>query len=135
MAASSAMPYGTWRGSSSSRMRGLMKSSLAMVDGASGGVLEEGVERGGGDAGPKEESPLRTVDGLARHGTLGVDESLAIPVAQELPQLRVVLGLLVRRARRIAEIDADEPDPPLAEHGVGEHPGRGADIAPTVEAR
>src|SRR4030095_14577203 len=158
MAASSAMPYGTWRGSSSSRMRGLMKSSLAMVSRASRGVLEESVEGGGGDAGPEEEPPFGAVDGLAlgvtrqlqEHlaepmigrvaeprlaglGIPGMNEGLAVPSAQELTQLRVVLGLLVRSARRVAEVDADEPDAPLAEHGVGEHPGRGADIAAAVQ--
>src|SRR5678816_2414540 len=62
MAASSAIPYGTWRGSSSSRMTGLMKRTLAM---------DELLERHGLDLGATDNAALSAVDGfavgLARH--------------------------------------------------------------------
>src|SRR5713101_6602522 len=159
-AARRAMPYGTWRGSSSSRMRGLTKSTLAMVilPGFEPGRLEECLQRHRGDAVAEEQAALGAVEGLAvglaghfekdfaepvigrvaepdlaRHGILGVDEGLAVPGAQELDEFRVVLGLLVRRAGGIAQVDAHEPDAPLAQRGMGQHPGRRADIAAAIE--
>src|SRR5262245_23903051 len=149
--ASSAIPYGTWRGSSSSRMTGLMKSTLAM---------HELLERHGLDLGAAENAALGAVDGLAvglaRHLEEGVakpvvgrigeprlsgdrildtDERLIETVAEELAQLGVVLRLLVLRARRVAEVHADQRDPAAAEHRVRQHPGGGADVAAAVQAR
>src|SRR5215470_9373828 len=157
MAASNAMPYGTWRGSSSSRMSGLMKRSLAIEAILRG---QEAVERDRRDARTGEEPALGAIEGLAvrlarhleedvaepvvgrvaepdfaRRRVRRVDEGLLVTVAQELTQLGVVLGLLVGRAGGVAEIDADQADPLLAEHGVGQHPGRGPDIASAVETR
>src|SRR5215467_2969805 len=131
-----------------------MKSSLAMARGVSGRLREEAVEGGGGDTGPEEEPALRAVDGpairaashfqehlaepviggvaepdLTRLGMRGVDEGLAVAVAQDLDELGIVLRLLVRRARSVAEIDSDQADARLAEDGVRHHPGCGTDIA------
>src|SRR5215467_4221544 len=136
-----------------------MKSSLAMARGVSGRLREEAVEGGGGDTGPEEEPALRAVDGpairaaghlqehlaepvigwvaepdLARLGMRGVDEGLAMAIAQDLDELGVVLRLLVGRAGSVAEIDADQADVRFAEHSVRHHPGRGADIAAAVQA-
>src|SRR5215510_12987816 len=136
-----------------------MKSSLAMARGASGRIRKEAVEGSGGDAGPEEEPALRAVEGpairaaghlqehlaepviggvaepdLTRLGMRGVDEGLAVAVAQDLDELGIVLRLLVRRARSVAEIDADQADARLAEDGVRHHPGCGTDIAAAVQA-
>src|SRR5215510_3890143 len=135
-----------------------MKSSLAMARGASGRIRKEAVEGSGGDAGPEEESALRAVDGpairaaghlqerlaepviggvaepdLTRLGMRGVDEGLAMAIAQDLDELGIVLRLLVGRAGGVAEIDADQADASLGEHVMRQHPSRSADIAPAVQ--
>src|SRR5262245_60440677 len=136
-----------------------MKSSLAMACGVSGRLREEAVEGGGGNTGPEEEPALRAVEGpairaashlqehlaepviggvaepdLTRLRMRGVDEGLAIAVAEDLDELGIVLRLLVGRARGVAEIDADQADAHLGEHGMRQHPCRGADVAPAVQA-
>src|SRR2546422_7391518 len=72
---------------------------------------------------------------LAIVGIRQVNESLGSTVTEHLDELGVILRLCVRRPRLISEIDADEPDATLAEHGVGNDPGGGTDIAAAVEAR
>src|SRR5262245_58373982 len=131
-------------------MIGLTKSSLAM---------EERLQGGRDDAVAEEQAALRAVEGLAigiaghlekdvaepvirgvaepdlaRHAIFRVDEGLAMPDSQEVDELREILRLLVRRARRIAEIDAHEPDASLAQRGMGQDPGGRADVAAAVEA-
>src|SRR5688572_29584853 len=111
-----------------------MKSTLAMavLPGGGGGRVEECVQRNRRDAGPEEKTALGAVEGLpvgvtghleedlaepvvggvaepdlARDRVLGVNERLREPGPEHLAQLGIVLGLLVVRPRRVAEIDAD----------------------------
>src|SRR5512132_589740 len=150
MAARSAMPYGTWRGSSSSRMTGLTKRILAMQEFLQGSDAE-----GRADEDAAVRAVRRRARSLARHlqkhlaepvvggigepalaqvGPVHLDERLPEALAQDGRQLRVVLRLLVRRAGRVAEVEAHQPQPRLAQGGVGEDPRRGADVAAPVQA-
>src|SRR2546422_10485263 len=150
MDASSAMPYGTCRGSSSSRITGLTKSTLAMHELLDGGDLERVAERdtalGAVDgpavrlAGHVQELAAEPPVGGVAHPRLavwvvGLHVGLLVRVAQHLAQLGVVLRARVRRAGRVREVDAEQRDAALGEHGVGDHPGRGADVAAAVQAR
>src|SRR5439155_17318010 len=120
-------------------MTGLTNRTLAMV--------QELLERRRLDLGPEEHAALRAVErlalSLARHleedvaepavgrvgepllpenGVLEVDERLAETFAEHVPQLRVVLRLLVRRVRRIAEVHPDDPDAGFSKDCVSQHP-------------
>src|SRR5262245_7007795 len=140
MLANSASPYGTCRGSSSSRITGLTNRILAMP-----ALLCEPFEARGPDAGAEQDTALGTVHGLAcgrrgnleehvtepvvgrvgepgfpEHGVLEMDERFGEPIAEHLLQLREVLGLRVGCARRVAEIEAEQPEAGLAEHRVAQ---------------
>src|SRR5258705_4876650 len=133
MAASSASPYGTWRGSSSSRITGLTNRILAMTGAFS---LQEPLEGRHHDAGPEQDPACGAVErlalGLARHleehvakpvvrgvaeprlphvRILEVDEGFGVALAQQRAKLRVVLRARVRRARRVGEVHAHDADP------------------------
>src|SRR5512138_1390911 len=95
MAARSAMPYGTWRGSSSSRISGLMKRSLA-TRASSRRPLEEVIEGGGGDAVPEEEPAFGAVHGLAVGAAGHLEEDVTEPVIGRIAEPRLARGGILR---------------------------------------
>src|SRR5947208_16634171 len=101
MEASSAMPYGTWRGSSSSRITGLTNSTLAMHELLDGGELDGVAEQDAalgavhrpalGLADHLEEDAAEPpVGGVAHPGfaerVVGLHVSLLVSVAQHLAE-------------------------------------------------
>src|SRR5437773_2389067 len=97
IAASSAIPYGTWRGSSSSRMTGLTNSTLAMhrflprgrrARGSTDQV-QELVERRGPDCRPEEDAALRAVERLALRRARHLKEDVAEPVVGGIGEPRL----------------------------------------------
>src|SRR5262245_47048587 len=150
MDASSAIPYGTWRGSSSSRMTGLTKSTLAIHELLDGrpldGVAEENAALGAvhrstlGLARHLEKNAAKPPVGRVAHPCLaervvGLHVRLLVAVAEHLAQLGVVLGPRVRRTGVVGKVDAQQRDTCLAEHRVSDDPRRGAHVSAAVEAR